>query len=622
MAIRSRNVKQLAAVGLLALSVSVACARFAGNSTASNSSPAAQADAPTPARPTTSSRITGPNTVPVKRDDVVETVTLDAVVVPTSQETVTYPRQGAVDQIDVKAGQTVKQGDPILELQSADIQRNLDGARDHLASSQSALAQGQALAAAAQKAAADQAVADQKKQQDQIANLQVKLQQAQENLAKVQAGPSVYDRDVQNTAIQKGQTEVASAQADKNALMAGPTAEDLGSAQRDLSAKQTALKQAQSDLDTLTKGTDPGSIRAAQAALQRAQSQLQLAQASKPDPKIDPATAQLQHDIAIQDAQSAVVNAQSALDRLKEPPSDVAVTVAKQKVADAQAAADTAQSKLDALNAGPTPEQIAAADAAISAAQHYLAEASQNAATVLNHPTPSELADAQRQVQQAQTDLDNARNGQPVSTAPVGPDLNALQAAVDKDQQSVDKLVQQLADTHLTAPFDGTVISIKVKSGDTINSSKPVLVLAHAGTPLVRAELDDSVAAKIAAGQHALVDTGTPGAAGLAAVVSSVTPAGASNGASAQFQVTWPDAGAPKLGLPVQATVTLNQKQDVLVVPKTAVRKLGDRSTVEVQDGTVRRMVNVQVGIVTADTAEIVSGLSEGQLVVTPTATK
>jgi len=53
----------------------------------------------------------------------------------------------------------------------------------------------------------------------------------------------------------------------------------------------------------------------------------------------------------------------------------------------------------------------------------------------------------------------------------------------------------------------------------------------------------------------------------------------------------------------------------VLVVPKGAVRQAGGRTTVEVQDGSLRRLVNVKVGITTADTAEIVSGLSEGQMV-------
>jgi multidrug efflux pump subunit AcrA (membrane-fusion protein) len=621
MANRSKNLQILAAVGLLAMSLSAACARFASPSSASdNTPPAAEIAAqPTP-DPTPSSRIGGVNTVPVKRDDVVDTVTLDGVVVPTSQETITYPRQGQVDSVQVKTGQVLKQGDPVLDLQSTDVQRSLDGARDHLDTSKAALAQGQAQADAAQKAAADQAVVNAQHQQDQVAALQVRLQQAQENLVAVQAGKSLNDRDSATTAVDKGQALLLSAQADRDKLMAGPSDDDLRAAQRDLSAKQTALAQAQSDLNALTNGADAGAVRAAEATLQRAQTQLQLAQTSKLDPKQDHATAQLQHDLAIQDAQAAVVSGQSALDQLKEPPTQLGVMTAKQKVIDAQTAADAAQTRLDTMKAGPDSAAVAAADSAIASAQHYLAEAQQGAAEVLSHPTPAELAAAQQEVHQAQLDLDDARQGQPTAAGPAGPDLDALQAAVDKDMQAVAKLEQQLQDTHLTAPFDGTVISVKIKASDTLNSSKPVMVLAHTGTPLVRADVDDSIAPRIIAGQHAAIDAGSGGSP-ADAVISTVEGA-STTGTSANLDVTWPGGVAPKFGTPVTATVTLNEKQDVLVVPKSAVRKLGTRSTVEVQDGTVRHMVNVEVGIVTADTAEIVSGLSEGQLVVTPTATR
>jgi hypothetical protein len=61
--------------------------------------------------------------------------------------------------------------------------------------------------------------------------------------------------------------------------------------------------------------------------------------------------------------------------------------------------------------------------------------------------------------------------------------------------------------------------------------------------------------------------------------------------------------------------VNVQQKQGVLVVPRSAIRQSGGKAKVEVQDGSLRRLVSVQVGITTTDSAEIVSGLSEGQIV-------
>jgi len=53
----------------------------------------------------------------------------------------------------------------------------------------------------------------------------------------------------------------------------------------------------------------------------------------------------------------------------------------------------------------------------------------------------------------------------------------------------------------------------------------------------------------------------------------------------------------------------------VLVVPKGAVRQAGGRASVEVQDGTLKHLVVVQVGIQSDTSVEILSGLREGQLV-------
>ncbi len=260
------------------------------------------------------------------------------------------------------------------------------------------------------------------------------------------------------------------------------------------------------------------------------------------------------------------------------------------------------------------------AQGVLDAAQHYLAEAQSNLAQVNSHPTPSELADAQDQVRRAQTALDNAEQPLGPTTLDGAPDLGALQAAIDQAQAQVDAQQAALDATHLKAPSDGTIVSVRVKPGDKLTVGQPIVILAHPGAPLVRADLDDSQVNRVAAGQQATIelDSTTPGSAPISATVTAVTPASASGaGPSAELQVAWPSDQTPRYGALVQAVVTIDQKQNVLVVPKSAVRQAGGRASVEVQDGTLRHLVSVQVGASTADSVEIVSGLSEGQLVLT-----
>ena len=93
-------------------------------------------------------------------------------------------------------------------------------------------------------------------------------------------------------------------------------------------------------------------------------------------------------------------------------------------------------------------------------------------------------------------------------------------------------------------------------------------MLAKPGLPIVRISLDDAQAARVAVAQTASIQlgTGTSGATAQGSV-ESITPASVdgSVGPFALLDVKWAD-GQARLGAPVQVTVNLGSKQDVLVV--------------------------------------------------------
>jgi multidrug efflux pump subunit AcrA (membrane-fusion protein) len=551
--------------------------------------------------------------VPVTRASLTETLALDGLVAAQEQVPLTYPQRSLVDEVVVKEGQAVKQGDVLIKLDSTDLTQRLDTARARLQTSKANLVQAQG----AQQAAAQRAVSAQQQQQQAVLDAQAGLQHALESLKVVQAGKSASDRQAQQTAVSYGMAQLQQAQDALDKLLAGPDENTIRVAQREVATSQVALAKAQADLDALTRGPDANAVRAADSAVQRAQTQLKVAQASKPDPKVDPALANLQHDAAVQDAQMALDAAQAGLAKLKQPSSNTDLQTAKQRVQDAQDTLAIAQNKVAALQAGPDQTAVNDAQAKVEYVRHYLGEAQANLDEVLSHPTPLELATAQDQVRKAQTALDAAQRGPgPTDGAP---DLGPLQAAIDQDQSEVTRLERLLQDNRMTAPFDGSVVSVRAKSGDTITSAKPVLILAKSGAPVVRVDLADSDAARVAVDQEATVrvvsSAGT--SAPIQAVVASLTPAqnDGSAGPSATLRASWTNGQAPRFGTPVQVIVNIEQKQGVLVVPKTAIHQTGGKAKVEVQDGNLRRLVNVQVGITTADSAEIVSGLSEGQIV-------
>src|SRR5205823_6919488 len=95
----------------------------------------------------------------------------------------------------------------------------------------------------------------------------------------------------------------------------------------------------------------------------------------------------------------------------------------------------------------------------------------------------------------------------------------------------------------------------------------------------------------------------------LEATVASLSSGTSDSGKVVQFRVSWA-AKTPALGSAAQLQVTVQSKSDVLLVPRKAIRSVGSRQYVQYQDGPNRKTATVEVGMMTADAAEIVSGLT------------
>jgi multidrug efflux pump subunit AcrA (membrane-fusion protein) len=68
----------------------------------------------------------------------------------------------------------------------------------------------------------------------------------------------------------------------------------------------------------------------------------------------------------------------------------------------------------------------------------------------------------------------------------------------------------------------------------------------------------------------------------------------------------------------IKITVVLQKKDDVLWLPPQAIRSFEGRKFVVVQEGALQQRVDVKTGIISSEKVEIIDGLKEGQIVVSP----
>jgi hypothetical protein len=68
----------------------------------------------------------------------------------------------------------------------------------------------------------------------------------------------------------------------------------------------------------------------------------------------------------------------------------------------------------------------------------------------------------------------------------------------------------------------------------------------------------------------------------------------------------------------VNVAIVVTRKEDVLWIPPQTIRTYSGRKFVVVQEGNVQQRVDVILGVIGETRVEIVEGLTEGQVVVSP----
>ncbi len=228
--------------------------------------------------------------------------------------------------------------------------------------------------------------------------------------------------------------------------------------------------------------------------------------------------------------------------------------------------------------------------------------------------------------------------------------LETAQAEVDVDRAELDALLAQKASvevtvstaqialdrTRITAPISGTVVAIVNDEGQTVNASQsaPTIVkLADLDSMVVKAEISEADVVHVKPAQQVFFTIlGEPDHK-FTATVRAVEPAPSAIETSdtistdvaiyynGLLEVDNPDH-LLRIGMTAEVSIILNKAENVLTVPSSALINDADGYTVKLYDAAdgTTTIVPVEVGLNNKIRAEIKSGLSEGDRVVTGTA--
>lgn len=314
-------------------------------------------------------------------------------------------------------------------------------------------------------------------------------------------------------------------------------------------------------------------------------------------------------ELAVQSSETNVTSAQANYPSLTA--AQIRVQQTQQALADAQAAYNKAFDpgrdwelndpfRADRLKAEreATPRQVQMAEDNLAIAQAELTSVQNQSWANSQNVNAAEIG-----VAKAQAELDALReNG-------VDPLL----------QWDVDKAQADLEATTITAPFDGVVLEVTARVGESVGAGRSLLVLADVSQGELLASVIEEDLPLVEPGQTTEIYFDAVPEAIITGTVDRIVPQRTGTDRPL-YPVYIRVAELPENLLPgmtADAIIVINRQENTLRLPRALVRAGSDNSaTVQVWNGRTTEPREVTIGLRGDTYVEILSGLEEGELVV------
>jgi HlyD family secretion protein len=294
-------------------------------------------------------------------------------------------------------------------------------------------------------------------------------------------------------------------------------------------------------------------------------------------------------------------------------------------LAEAKATVLEARRQARLVASGPSKEELTALDASISECALQLEQTNKD--LQLEESLLSKQATTRAAVEnlRKQRDLLKVRlDGLKQKKT----DLEARYSAEEKEweqsrlgelNKQVALLEQQLQTESVMALKSGVIYSLPVKPGSYVNKGQLLAQIYEPGRIRLRAYVDEPDLGRIAKGQSVTIEwDGMPNKQWKGVIEKPAEQVVALNNRSVGNVFCSVEAGPRELipNLNVKVQITTAVRSDVLVIPRSAVIRQAGKTSVLLSEGERTIVKPVELGLVTSEEIEILSGVKAGDTVV------
>ena len=229
----------------------------------------------------------------------------------------------------------------------------------------------------------------------------------------------------------------------------------------------------------------------------------------------------------------------------------------------------------------------------------------------------------------AKSTLDNAKA-----------EMEAIEANIKQAEIEVNTAETNVGYTKITAPMDGTVISVPVSEGQTVNANQTtptIVTIADLSKMKIKPEISEGDITKVKAGQEVSFTILSDNQTLYYSVIDSVDPANTttSNSSSTSSSISSSNSSTTsaiyyyanvlidnpdrtlRIGMTTENNIKIANAKDVLLVSNMAIQKRDGKSFVNVLNNKNQsEKREVETGVQNDFKTEIKSGLNEGEKVI------
>lgn len=353
-------------------------------------------------------------------------------------------------------------------------------------------------------------------------------------------------------AVKQAEFDLELAQLALDTLSVEPDAGEVVSAQANLVSAQESLREVQA-------GPSQAELAAAEASLAAAQNTYQELLAGPSEAEL------VQLKATLQKAEITLSQAQGAYDRIAYTDN----VGASSQAATLQEATIDYESALAAYEEASAPATQSQLQDALSAIQ----TARNNLDTLRNRPTAADLASAEAQVASAAAAMESLLAG------PTGAELREAQINVEQARLSLEEAQADLAKAQLSAPIDGTILSVDVNLGQQVSSGANAVTMADLAQLKLTVNVAEVDISKLQLGQVAEITLDALPEQVFNGVVTQIAPSSASESGVVNYPVTIQLADADltgvRPGMTAVATILDDDAAAGWLVPTSAIIERG-----------------------------------------------